>query len=229
MRTGIENGVFSHRPFSGEGVSLYAAIGTAPLYRALRVLGPFVKGTSDRHPVGSASSVTKTARVASQAGSSGTLTINWPIPAGYASQQASFDVRHYKDDAECETVLRHATMTLDAGRNIVTVLGGTALLAGIEILTGGKLRLRFEFSIPARFKWQRTAGPTSPADLVLNYAGAGLYEVDTVALSDAGAYTFRLRGEDGGGSLTKDYLTGVVATPDATGPPALTSPTTESR
>lgn len=224
--------LFNSRPFAGEGVSLYATIGTSAQYRNLRIpRGTFVKGQGGEFGIGAAS-IPKTARRASAA--SPATSIDWAHPAAFASETVSYDVRTYRDDVENESEnYRTQTHTLDASKDIITEILGTATLLDREPRQGGIVRIRFVWkpnrvgTQPAQFVAIRTAGPTSPANATVSYGGGllmAIVEIDTPALSDSAPYTYTIRAENG--LITADVLTGITVQADATGPLAPTGSAT---
>ncbi len=240
QRTRNLTAAFNDQPFTGQGASLYASIGSAIQYRNIRLLGRgrrrgrkhWIKGTGGNHDI-AAVSVLKTARVASV--TYNTTEIPHALPASYANQTAIWDVRHYKDDVENEVSnYRTVSVELDANRDPVTAIHGTAELLDQEVRAGGVVRLRFLYKPaldgvqPTQFVATRTAGPTSPADATVSYrTGQRIVEIDTPALSDSSAYTYTIRAENG--ATTKNVLTGISVTADATGPPAPVSGSTSTK
>lgn len=242
QRTRNLTAAFNDQPFTGQGASLYASIGAAVQYRNVRLVGRgrrrarkhWIKGTTGNHDI-AADSVLKTARVASV--TYNTAEITFALPASFASQTAIFDVRHYKDDVENEVSnYRTASVELDSSRDPVTAIHGTAELLSQEPRAGGIVRLRFLFKPaldgvqPTQFVATRTAGPSSPADATVAYSplsGGRVIEIDTPALSDASAYTYTIRAENG--ATTKNLLTGISVTADASGPPAPISGSTSTK
>lgn len=232
---------FNDRPFSGSGASLYATVGDAVVYRGLRVLqssrmrrrNGWIKGTGGRHDI-AASSVLKTTRRDSVA--SPDAEFAYTLPAAFASQTVQFDVRQYADDIENTTDnFAVATITFDAGLEDDTGIVGTATLLTTEPRAGGIVRIRLIYNEnsegvqPTVFRASRTAGPTSPAATTASYApGQRFVEIDTAALSDSAAYTFKVTAENAGGTVTADVLTGITITADATGPAAPTSVSVEA-
>lgn len=230
-RVNNHTGAYNDHPFTGSGASLYATSGTTVQYRAVRVLPTsrrrgrygWIKGTSQNHNI-DATSVLKTTRRASAA--SPAESIDYTLPVSFASQTVTFDVRQYADDVESEVDnFRTQTITFDGSLEDTTGILGTAELIDTEALAGGIVRIRFRYYEeidgvqPTQFVAVRTAGPTSPANVTVSYtAGQGLVEIETAALSDASAYTYKIRAENG--STTKDVLTGIIFTADATGPSA---------
>lgn len=229
---------FTDAPFTGEGVSLYATVGSTVQYRNLRVLpggtrrrrrSGWIKGTGGNHDI--ANSVTKTARRASVA-SPGTQ-IDWTLPAafipGAGTQEAVFDVRHYQDDVENESFgFGTQSVPIDSTGEGDTQILGTAELVSVQIREGGDVRIRFVYRPsangvhPTTFTAIRTAGPTSPADVPITiYEGQTEIEIDIAGLSDASAYTYKIQAANG--ATTLDVLTGISFTADATGPAAPTS------
>lgn len=217
--------LYNNRPFQGEGHSLYVTAGETVLYRRRRIMGGrWIRGASSTFDYG-ATSVAKTTRVASAA--SPAATIPYTIPDSLASQEISVDVRHYKDDVECEVEgFRSRAVELDGSKDEVSEIKGSGTQLNIELRSGGTVRLRFLYN-PSRdgvqpylFRASRTAGPTSPTAVTKLYSTATrLYEIDIPTLSDASAYTFTITAENQAGSVTKDIITGWRFTPDASGPP----------
>jgi len=135
-------------------------------------------------------------------------------------------LRTYKDGFENED-LTIKTVTLNASGEFDASLAGTATLLSTQQRDGGVVRIRFSWEntgslTPTSIKLIRTAGPTSPADQTYAYVGDGTYEIDTTALSDASAYTFKIQMVVASPSTTADVLTGISVTADATGPVAPT-------
>lgn len=217
------NYVFSATPFSGRGVSIYA--GTPPLrYRNMTILQrKIVLQKRTLFPV------TKTSRVASQAGSAGDAITPAVDLSAFAGQTIAVDVRHYADNVENQAS-HPRLITLDGSGDVVTEIRGVAVELNHEVRAGGIVRIRFRWipspdgTQPDLFRIARTAGPTSPADVTTAVRsarnGAGIYEIDTPALSDASAYTYKVQAENTAGTVTKDLLTGISITADATGPTA---------
>lgn len=214
--------ISNDKPFDGDGVSLYANAGNAVTYRHKRVLvGTPIKGGGGTYDPGN--SMTKTARVASAA--SPTEQIAYSLPAGLASGNVAFNVRRYKDNVENTTTYGEQVYTLDGSLDPTDSIYGTATLLATENRDGGVVRLRFSWAPSAdgvtatKFTATRTAGPTSPADATVTIStGQTLIEIDTPALSDASAYTYKITAANSDDSVTRDVLTGITFTADATGP-----------
>jgi len=240
QRTRNLTAVFNDQPFSGQGVSLYVSIESSVQYRNIRLVGRgrrrarkhWIKGAGGNHDI-AAASVLKTARVASV--TYDTTECDYDLPASFANQTAIFEVRHYKDNVEnLVSNYRTVSVELDANRDPVTAIHGTATLLAQEVRAGGIVRLRILWKPsldgvqPTQFVATRTAGPTSPADATVSYsAGTKIVEIDTPALSDASAYTYMIRAENG--ATTKNVLTGITVTADASGPPAPISGSTSTK
>lgn len=240
-RVDTQSGAFNDHPFDGDGVSLYARAGSEVQYRNVRVLpvsrgrrrNGAIKGTGGNHSLGAAS-VLKTARVASAAAPA--VTLDFTLPAAMLGQTVTFDVRRYKDDVENEsTAYRTVTAAVDGSGEDATGILGTASLVSVEKRAGGVCRIRFTWTAsrvgvqPVRFRAARTAGPTSPSSTTVGVVDRQrLYEIDTAALSDASAYTFKITAENAAGTITADVLTGITVTADATGPTAPGSITAEA-
>ena len=217
--------VYNHAPFTGQGVSLYGTLGTSVRYRNLRIVGnKFIETTE--FDIGG-SSVTKTARLTS--GASPVSSLNYSVPVAWQSQSVTFDVRQYADDVENESDnYRVETITFDGSGVPVAGIAGTAELIGTTQRDGGIVRIKFRWissysgTQPVTFTAIRTAGPTSPANVSVNYDSLQfIYEIDTPALSDASPYTYKIQAANG--ATTTDVLTGISVTADATGPAAPTS------
>lgn len=227
MRIRSRKSLFNQMPFSGEGVSLYGTIGNSVQYRNLRLTNAaYLKGTTEEFQIGDAS-VLKTARVAST--SSPATEIDYTLPAEWANETVTIDVRRYKDNVENETT-NHRTMqvTWDGSLEEVPEIRGEAVFLGYEQRDGGIVRLKFTWRPdlsglqPETFAAIRTAGPTSPDDAEITAdTGRHIYYIDTPALSDASAYTYKIQAANGADTL--DILTGLSITADATGPVAATS------
>ncbi len=210
--------IYNHQPFTGQGVSLYVTIGATVKYRNLRLIsGSILRGTE--FDCG-ASSCLKTARRTYAASPVSGITF---ADTAFHSQTVSVDVRQYKNGVENEST-GPQTITLDGSGNAATlgILGTATLLESIQ-RDGGVVRIRFQWlpSLtglqPTSFTIIRTAGPTSPANVTENVSsGRQIVEIDTPALSDASAYTYKVRATSG--ATTLDILTGVAILADATGP-----------
>jgi len=231
----VRGTVYQHRPFQGSGTSLYATVGSAVQYRNFRVFravrgshSAWIKGTAGNHDI-AAASVPKTARRTSV--SDPTEELTWDLPAEFASQTVTFDVRRYDTDVENETQnWRTAAVELDANRDDATEILGTATLLNQEVRAGGIVRLRFTYHPhrsgvqPTVFAAIRTAGPTSVVESTVTVAaGTRLVEIDTPVLSDASPYTYKLQARNSSQTITKDLLTGISVQADATGPPVPTA------
>eukprot|EP00913_Durusdinium_trenchii_P028459 g26687.t1 len=205
-------------PFGTEGLSLYATIGDEVQYRNLRLLGHrrrrrgrrrrrngWIKGAGGNHDI--ANAVTKTARRTFTASPTSSIS-GWAIPASFASQTVTIDVRRCKDDVEhLNNNSKVVTVTFDASRDIVTEIRGTATLLDQEIRADGYVRLRLIYHPaatgvqPTLFRATRTAGPTSPADATTTYSGQKIITITTPQLSDASDYTYKITAENGATTL----------------------------
>ncbi len=232
--------LFNDRPFNGTGTSAYANLGSTVRYRDLRVLhlpkkyprrsadplGPWIKGQGGVHDI--AAGITKTARRGYAADPTASIPIDVSdlIPAT-GTAVIALDVRTYKDDVENESDNnRIVTKTIDTSGDEINAILGAATLLDQEVRAGGVVRIRFLWSPsvdgtqPTQFRLTRTAGPSSPPDVVQLYSAGNPVEILTAALSDASAYTFRITAENG--AVTADVLAGISVTADATGPAAPT-------
>lgn len=234
QRVGNLGACHNDQPFDGAGVSLYVSTTGTVQYRRPRVLagarrmrrrGGWIKGAGGDYDV-AAAGVLKTNRVASAADPA--TSIEYALPAGLASESVTFDVRRYEDHVENESDnYRTVTVPLDGNRDPEAAIEGTAVLLSQTQLAGGlvKLRVRYTASrsgtVPTVMRATRTAGPTSPADATTTFDGTSqVVELTTPALSDASAYTYTIRAENAGATVTKDLITGISVTADATGPTA---------
>lgn len=227
--------LFNDHPFDAEGVSVYAGTGATIQYRNRRTIPDrcrYLKGQGGEFDV-AAASVLKTNRIAS---STDLAEQSFLIPTGFASSTMQVDIRHWKDDVENETSqYRTQSFDLDASRDLTQSINGTGTLVGVVAKAGGVCLVRFAYNealdgtTPAKFRLTATAGPTSPADVTINYrARQRFYEFTTPALSDASAYTYKITAENTGATVTKDLLTGISVTADASGPPAATNASAET-
>lgn len=221
------NTIFNHQPFTGAGVSLYVTAGSSVQYRNKRLIhGSILRGTE--FDCG-ATSVLKTARKTFAASPVSSISYTVAPSATYA-----VDIRTFRDNVENETDnYRTRSITLDSGGDDTSTIQGTATLLDYEKRDGGIVRLRFLWEPsadgvqPDTFTAIRTAGPTSPADIAVTVT-AGIrtvVEIDTLALSDASAYTYKIQASLS--AVTADVLTGISVTADATGPTAPTGVTAE--
>lgn len=220
MRIGNKPALFSDRPFTGDGYSLYVTAGDTVQYRNHRLIGRSL----GPQPAG------KGARVGTIA-PGGTYN----LPLELLNQDVSFDVRRFHKDVENESDnYRTANISIDGSGEGQSTINGHGSIISQEILAGGIVRIRMRY-FPARdgiqpnlFRLTRTAGPTSPADITLNITVltvTGL-EFTTTALSDASAYTYTIRAENG--ATTKELITGLSVNADATGPTAPTAATAKA-
>lgn len=215
-------------PFEGEGVSLYAQSGSSIDFRR-----PFHQCPTGVLSIGDDSRLKMegedgflafTLRVAKEA--SPAEEIDYTVPAAWYPGNVALALRTFKDGIENEDVSVKVA-TLNASGEFDASLAGTAVLLSKEQRDGGVVRIRFSWVntgtlTPTSIRLIRTAGPTSPADQTYAYVGDGVYEIDSTALSDASAYTFKIQMVVASPSTTLDVLTGISITADATGPTAPT-------
>ncbi len=226
MQTLSGNILSADRPFQGQGVSVYAGTGHAP-YRAPRVISGRLT------PIRTRFRGTKTLRIASQAATSGAVQITPAVPAALIDNPiAAFDVRHYRDDVECE-VDAPQLVSIDSSGDQLEVIDGSALLLATEVRTSGTVVVYFRFFAgtmgpPFRFRLERTAGPTSPADVTTLYVGPNLYEVEIPSLS-SGTYMYNLSAENEAETVSLALVTGFQFTLTADGPDAVTGLVVEVR
>lgn len=221
------NMILADNPFDGNGVSLYADAGETIHYRRPAVMnGRLIPSGSSKlrqNPI------PRTERVAFVLAPE--TEIPYTIPEGWADETVTLQVRTFRDGVENEAIDGTKTFALDGSGVPVTDITGTAVLLSTRKMDGGVVEIRFQWyegsGLPAdTFQLIRTAGPTSPSNIVFDASGSGVYAVETAALSDASAYTFKIRAVNG--STTKDVLTGISVTADATGPSAPTSGSAEA-
>lgn len=239
IRTAIP--VLTDTPFTGDGVSFYVSApdGTEPLYRNLglwtrrrRSRKLRLKGQGLLRDVNN-SPPTKTARIGFTTTSG--ADVNHTLGTEYANKSVVYGVRRFKDDVENLAGFGpgdNSTGNLDGNRDLVAQIAGAAELINVELQPGGVAVIRFNFypgsgTDPTDFKAIRTAGPTAPADVTVSAdLRETLHEITTPALSDASAYTYKIQAVNG--ATTKDVITGITFTVDATGPPAPSGVTTQA-
>lgn len=222
---------FNDRPFAGSGLSLYVTVGSTVQYRNLRLIdGNWIRGAVFDF---GGTSVLKTARQSYGASPLSSITV--ATNSAWLSQTISIDVRTFVDDVENESDnYRIQRLTLDGAGADTSTIRGTATLLNYEQRDGGIVRIRFAWepaadgAQPDTFTLIRTAGPSSPANIAVTVdAGVRLLiEIDTLALSDASAYTYKIQASVG--AVTADVLTGISVTADATGPDAPSDVTAEA-
>lgn len=232
-----QNIMLIETPFDGEGVSLYADSGTAVKYRRTM----YLRGCSlGKKSFGGVMAIPLVSRLRSEEdldvplprtlrvgfAASPTEEIDYTVPGAWYPGNVALALRTFKDGIENEDVAVKV-VTLNASGEFDASLAGTAVLLSKEQRDGGVVRIRFSWVntgtlTPTSIKLIRTAGPTSPADQTYAYVGDGVYEIDTTALSDASAYTFKIQMVVASPSTTLDVLTGISITADATGPTAPT-------
>lgn len=225
MRLSLDDSLVLHSaaPFSGQGVSLYVTIGSTCQYRDQRI----DTGMS----LGADPEITKTARIDSASSPVTSITPAWD--SDWEGQTISVDIRQYKDNVENEST-SWRTIDVDGSGDSAPTIEGAATLLAVEQRDGGVCRIRFVWvpSLsglqPDTFTAIRTAGPSSPVDAVYTVTTTGrqLIEIDTPALSDASAYTYKIQASSG--AVDVDVLTGISVTADATGPTAPTGATGEA-
>lgn len=209
------------QPFIGSGVSLYAALGSTLNYRNRRIIRAAIKGTSGETNLGG--TIAKTTRVASV--SDPATEISYTFPVSWQGEQVAINLRTYADGVENADISGLRVVTLAVDGSLESAIVGTATLLSTQQRDGGVVRIRFRWDQgdglePVTFQAIRTAGPTSPSSAETDYLGSGpsqgVHEIDTPALSDAAAYTYKITAVNG--SETLDCLTGIAITADATGP-----------
>lgn len=209
----------SETPFAGSGVSLYAQLGSDLVYRRPLPYRGHVLPAADS-PL-RAATLSRTTRVAFV--SAPDTAIDYTFPAAWLGQQITLNVRTFADGIENDD-LNARTLTLNEDGEIVDAILGTAVLIAIEKRDGGIVRIRFAY-LPSRdglppvtFAGIKTAGTGSVADVSADYvAGTRVYELDTPALTDGEAYTYKIQAVNG--SVTADLVPGITFTADGSGPP----------
>lgn len=220
--------MFAHRPFEGDGYSLYANVGTSVQYRNTRLLCDGVIGSVEL--AFGATNIEKTARK-QEITNGGTYT----VPSSFNSQTATFDIRRFKNDIENESTNSNtATVDIDGSGNTVSKIYGSATHISTDIRADGVCRIYVRYKAakngvqPNVFKLVRTAGPTAPTDVSVSKTviGQEVIEFITGTLSDSSAYTFKVVAEND--STTLDLITGLSVTAEATGPTAASTATAEA-
>jgi hypothetical protein len=214
--------ILGDRPFVETGVSLYVTLGDAVRYRRARV-------GSRRSPIcgGDRSNYDhwpKTLR--REFVSSPDDSISFSLPETLIEATVIVDVRRCESGIENDsTGFRTLSLTIDDDGHGVPNISGSATALAPVVLAGGIVRLRFVWVaglggvVPTQFRAVRTAGPTSPADVVQPYAGGTLVEIETIALLDSAPYEFQIVAENAGVSAI--VLAGYAVQADASGPPAV--------
>lgn len=223
--------IFNNKPFSGRGASLYASVGSGPgvdpgpdsiRFRKLRILG------SGRHLQGTGFSLggglIKTTRIDHVADP--VKQFAYTIPAGWLNRIVWLQVRTHWDDCENTSNADPYRLDLTAGGAEDPHIHGTGVILSAEKHDGGIYRLRVSYTPvnhgtqPALILIRKSAGPGSLADVSSNYfADTRIYQLDTVALTNATSYTFQAIAKNGSVELILDSIT---FTADASGPPAPT-------
>jgi hypothetical protein len=214
--------IYSHRPFTGEGVSLYLASGaTDPGAAAIT----YRNDRCDLPQSMRAFRTSKTARVASQAAPTESFTFD---VSAYAGLAVRFQLRPYLDDVELEVSQGTRLLILDGDGDDTSGVLGSLVLLETEIRAGGDVRIKTRYTPslsglqPESFTVARTAGPTSPANVLVSYTGGDTFiDFDYTGLSSASAYTVKIFATVG--VATYDLLTGITFTADTTGPSAPTA------
>ena len=223
--------LFSHQPFTGQGVSVYAGATLPLVYRKLKVVTaapPLNRGTTI--PIG-ATNVTKGNRIASGTGTFGeSLSINADLSA-YAGVDVFVDVRHYKDHVECEAS-HPVRVTLDGSGNDTDAIYGVGTFLNWTARRNGVVRITFRWTAasdgvqPETFQLMRTVG-LSPCSVNLTARSGGIYTFDTPSLDDSTLYTFTVTAINTTSSASKLLFTVANVQPDGSGPPAVTIDSTE--
>jgi hypothetical protein len=216
--------IINDKAFSGTGESIYVNTGTTVKHRRIRV--------SNRKAIRTDASLPTRLTLRNKkvtSGTSTTVNIASLVP-GSGTQQIAVDVRPYASNIELITDQNGIrVITINSSGDGTDTIQGTATIISKTKYAGGIVRVKFRYTPsaqgvqPISFRLTRTAGPSSPTSTSVFYvSGQGLYEISTNILLDSSAYTFKLEGVRN--SITKDLVTGISITADATAPsaPAIT-------
>lgn len=214
--------MFANRPFQTEGVSLYIAADTTdPGAAAIRYRNNRLDTVTSLGTV----RTSKTNRVAFQAATSSTMTVGL---SAYAGDAVRLQLRPCLDDVELLVSQGTRLLILNGSGTDVTGVAGSLVLLETQQRAGGDVRIRTRYTPsasglqPTSFTATRTAGPTTPSNVVVSYSGGDVYlDFDFVGLSAASAYTFKIFATNGANNY--DMLTGITATADNAGPAAPTA------
>jgi hypothetical protein len=223
------NAILTDNPYSGQGANAYVN-GRYRNYRILTSRPQLRQGAE--FPVGDATIPKDSASVGSATGVPEDVVMISPDLSAYSNSTIEVDVRHYKDDVECESI-HSKKVSIDVSGDIESKIRGSYSLIDTNIRAGGIVRVKFLFAAslngvsPETFSISRTAGPTSPTDVSVDYEGSGVYEIETVALDDSSPYTFDILAINTTESVSRT-LGPVTFTADDTGPAAATSVTAEA-
>ena len=222
------NIIHAGAPFSGQGFAIYGALESTGLrYRKLRMVGDGVSWNSLDSDFPGSGSVPKTAALAtvSHPTTSGTPT----LPAAWNGSNVVLDARHFKDHIENESDAPQV-VSLDVGGDGTNTIQGAASFVGVDVFAAGKVQIKFKWTPstqgiqPSSFVAAATAGPDSPGDVTVTFAGALVVKLVTITisgLSDASSYTYKITAKNG--AVESDVLTGLTVDADATGPPVPTA------
>ena len=188
------------QPFAGAGKSVYVNAGEIPLRRRHRI----GRGSRALRP-----SYAKGIRRAAIGAQDSSATLQIPselIPATGQPAQIVVDVVPFAHHVEAQppSYLPTLLMIDDQGSKSPAILGSAIVIAQFQ-RAAGVVVIGFLYTpvagetTPQQFRLRRTAGPTSPGDVVRTVAvnGPTRFNMRTSELSDASAYTFELIGEAG--------------------------------
>ena len=225
------NIVYHDRAFQGDGVSVYATTGLSVTYRKTRVgTGLIIRNGSTGLTEAKA-----TERIAKSTTSPTVVSLpSSLIPSSGTTALVSVDMRRYKDEVENTSEnVGIQTFEIDNSGDVVSSIDGTGVFLGYEVKESGTVVIKFRYEAadsginPLSFSAIRTAGPSSPSDVSVDYsAGTRVYRVQIDSLLDSSAYTYKIQAVNG--AVTRDIITGKSIQADATGPTAPTSVSAEA-
>jgi hypothetical protein len=217
--------VLTHNPFNGlQGACLY--IGAAGVddpsqieFRHIRILTSRI---CDTGALFSQENIGLTSHV--ELVKSPTTSMSVTLSGDYADATFWVQARPHKEGIELPTLWRSQRIVADGGGDLVNQICGLGVVYEVLKLVDGGMRVRFGWSPilggldPQTFVIHRVSGPTSPADVSIDFvANQFAYSIDVAGLQNAGAYVFRL-------SAARDDAPSVVIaatinfTADADGP-----------
>lgn len=221
--------LFAARPFAGGmGATLYAAAGDASIEAtAIQYRRPVLMNAAQQALSLSGGAFEKLSTAIEIVKQPDTFEAIDVLAQGWGSKTVWMQIRTHECEVENAQITGQRKYTFDADGDIVAPILGTARLIRSEKRDNGGWLFEFQYLPspdglqPAEFVLQRTAGPTSPADVETDSVpGAFYYSLEVAGLTDGGSYTFQILARNG--STTKDLLTGLSITADGSGPGAVT-------